>query len=265
MNILGSKLESLIELLTKMPEYVIACSGGVDSMLLSFIACSQTEATVHVAHACSPAVPSDALARIKTYANNYDWRLEILNAGELEDPNYLSNPVNRCYFCKSNLFSRISEKFSNMPILTGTNTDDLSDFRPGLIAASEHNVRQVYVEAGISKQEIYQLAKHFGLLDLHAFPAQPCLASRIETGIGVKAEDLHFIDTVERMAQHQLTPAHTLRCRITAEGVYFEVAESLSQQQLSRLNTDIHTLCSESNRIFAGIREYKKGAAFIHA
>ena len=82
---------------------VIACSGGIDSTLLALVAHRRRPGTVQVAHAISPAVPPDATARVKAQAAVENWALSLVQSGEFQDENYLSNPVNRCYFCKSNL------------------------------------------------------------------------------------------------------------------------------------------------------------------
>lgn len=263
-EVTAAKLAKLVSILSSIDEYAIAVSGGVDSMLMAFIANQLTPAKVHIAHAYSPAVPIDAFTRVKHYSKHYSWQLNVLDAQELNNENYVANPVNRCYFCKSNLYQRISSTFPNMVIISGTNTDDLSDYRPGLIAASEYNVRQVYVEAGISKADIYALASHLKLNDLHDLPAQPCLASRVETGIHINSDDLQFIDHIENKGRELLSPQHTLRCRITENGVYFEINESITPDKMHLLKTEIKNICKNNGRVFAGVRAYNKGAAFIH-
>lgn len=142
---------ALISVLNGYDEIAIAVSGGVDSMVLAYMAhrFSRTKATM--LHAISPAVPQAATARVKRYAENEGWRITWLDAGEFDDPNYRANPLNRCYYCKSNLYDRIRAATSEQ-IASGTNTDDLGDFRPGLKAASERAVIHPYVEAGLGKR-----------------------------------------------------------------------------------------------------------------
>lgn len=263
-NQLARKLQGLIEVLSINKTAVIALSGGVDSMLLSYIASKHVSTQIQMAHACSPAVPTDALERINRYAKKYGWSLSFLDAKELADKNYVNNPVNRCYFCKSNLYKKISESFPGLSILSGTNKDDLSDYRPGLIAASENGVRHPYVEADISKADIYELSRYFELSELQDLPAQPCLASRIETGIEINSNDLHFINNVEKIAKNYLSLQHTLRCRVTSEGVYFELENEIAANIEEALEAEIQRLCDNSQRKYAGIRRYSKGAAFIH-
>ena len=129
----------------------------------------------------------------------FDWNLTITDAGELADPRYRSNPVDRCYFCKSNLYDRIRQ-LTKAPIASGANLDDLDDYRPGLVAARERDVVHPFVEAGFSKSAVRWLARLMMLEDLADLPAQPCLSSRIETAIEVREEDLAFIDAAEREA-----------------------------------------------------------------
>ena len=112
---------------------------------------------------------------MKAHAETAGWRLRIIGAGEFDDPDYLKNPVNRCYFCKSNLYARIVTA-TDAVICSGANTGDLGDYRPGLGAAAEKQVRHPFIEAGIDKPVIRALAAKRGLDDLAVLPAQPCLA-----------------------------------------------------------------------------------------
>lgn len=264
MSSIKNKLRRIEALLSETSDFVVAVSGGVDSMLLSYIAHAKTSSNVRMAHAYSPAVPTDAIQRIKQYAGTYNWSLYVLDAEELKDSDYKKNPVNRCYFCKTKLYSRIANEFPSLPIYSGTNLDDLTDYRPGLIAASENQVRAIYVEAEISKQDIYDIASYLGLSDLESLPAQPCLASRVETGIVIQPDDLHFINEVEAAAKSKFSQLNTVRCRITANGVRFEVGDDLLDTEKAALSKTVQHLCAEHNRDFAGIQEYQKGSAFIH-
>ena len=130
---------------------VVAVSGGVDSMTLAVVTHLAHGSRTRILHAVSPAVPPDATARVHAYAAREGWRLEVLDAGEMGDARYLANPVNRCYFCKTNLYEAMGRRTSGT-LLSGTNLDDLGDYRPGLIAAKEHHVRHPYVEASIDKE-----------------------------------------------------------------------------------------------------------------
>ena len=255
--------DRLIVLLAEYPTLAIAVSGGIDSMTLAFLAHRSRAAPTMMVHAVSPAVPEAATARVRDYAAREGWGLSVVEAGEFADRDYLANPVNRCYFCKTNLYSRISG-LADGPIASGANVDDLGDYRPGLLAASEHRVVHPFVDAGIDKAAIRRLARRHGLADLAELPAQPCLASRVETGIGIDAADLIFIDRVETLLREALGMAATVRCRITHTGVVVEVGEAQATLPPA-LAGAVATLCTETGRTFRGIRPYRRGAAFLGA
>ena len=184
----------LAEYLSQLGPAAVAVSGGVDSMTLGVLA-HRVNPNIEIFHAVSPAVPIQATERVKKYASQENWRLKIIDAGEIEDPDYLANPANRCYFCKTNLYDTIVASTSSL-VLSGTNTDDLGDYRPGLSAAQEHQVCHPYVECGVSKASLRQIALNLGLTDLHDLPAAPCLSSRIETGITINPNVLPVINEV---------------------------------------------------------------------
>ena len=185
-------------------------------------------------HAVSPAVPPEASARVEAYARREGWRLEVIDAGEFADPNYLQNPANRCFFCKTNLYGTIAAR-SSATICSGTNLDDLADWRPGLQAAEQHRVRHPYVEAGIDKATVRALATHLGLDDLAELPAAPCLSSRLETGLPVTAARLELVHAVERLIQQELMP-RTVRCRLLLDGI----AIQLDPDALARIEHDAY-------------------------
>ena len=147
----------------------------------------------------------------------------MIDAGELGDERYRANPVDRCYYCKTNLYARIREATAD-PIASGTNRDDLADYRPGLRAAAERGVVHPYVDAGIDKAAIYALAARLGLDDLERLPAQPCLASRVETGIAIDAgrPRVHRRASRSRLAARSGREA-VVRCRVTHAGVVIEL------------------------------------------
>jgi len=121
----------------------VAVSGGVDSLTLMALAARVRPGRCVAVHARSPAVPEEATARVKALAAERAWRLRIIRAGEFSDPDYLSNPLDRCYYCKTNLFQAMASANPGALLATGTNTDDLGDFRPGLRAGRhfEHDAR----------------------------------------------------------------------------------------------------------------------------
>ena len=253
--------QKLLSALAAKGPLAIAVSGGVDSMTLAYIAHRREPDAVTMVHAVSPAVPAEATWRVRAYAKRFGWRLVVADAGEFNDPRYRSNPLNRCYFCKTNLYDRI-RTIGPMTIATGTNLDDLDDFRPGLQAAAERNIFHPYVEAGISKAMVRGLARLNGLHDLSELPAQPCLASRVETGIAIDADDLVFIEAVERSLLPLLPRGANLRCRIVRGGVCLELdAENMDLRETAA--GVVERACSRTGRAFVGVRPYRRGAAFV--
>lgn len=253
--------DQLLEVLDAHGRIAIAVSGGVDSMTLATVAHRRAQARPALFHAVSPAVPAAATAFVERFAAREGWELTLLDAREFEDPAYRANPSNRCYFCKTNLYGRIRAATS-LTIASGTNLDDLGDFRPGLKAADEHGVIHPYVLAGIDKAQVRDLARHEGLSDIAELPAQPCLSSRIETGIAIDPGDLAFIETMEAALAAKAEPHVTLRCRVRRDGVTIEI-EGVSTQHLAALEAIASRRCLDTGRTFGGLRPYRKSSAFI--
>lgn len=269
----SSKEARLVEILNRAGRAAIAVSGGVDSMTLAHIAARRSTAPVDMFHAVSPAVPPHATERVRAHAERFGWRLHVVGAGEFDDPDYLRNPLNRCYFCKTNLYARIRAALgsrSDAVVCSGANLDDLGDFRPGLGAAAEQGVRHPFVEAGIGKRDIRRLAADFGLDDLAELPAQPCLASRVETGLAIEPDALALIDRVEQALAAALAgevdgPAD-FRCRLTREGVRLELPPALAAAPTPRVREAVAAAAREilaAERPFAGVGPYRRGSAFL--
>ena len=221
---LDSRFAALEGVLRDIGRVAVAVSGGVDSMTLAVVAhrAPGVSATMH--HAVSPAVPASASGRVERYARSEGWRLERIDAGEFADARYVANPANRCYFCKTNLYSAIVPP-AGAVIVSGANTGDLGDFRPGLAAAAEHAVRHPYVECGIDKPAVRAIAAGLGLDDLAELPAAPCLSSRVETGIAIDPGVLKAIDACERLVR-DATRAATVRCRVRRGAVVVELDDA---------------------------------------
>lgn len=248
-------------------DLTIALSGGIDSITLMRVAAVVRRATTVAVHAVSAAVPVEATLRCRQLASQYGWQFIEIDAGEFNDNQYVSNPVNRCYYCKSHLFdSMIARLEGDYCIATGTNVDDLGDYRPGLKAAGERDVWQPYVEAGIDKRGIRELAVHYGLEEFSQLPAQPCLSSRIETGIKINTDDLGFVHRLERKLTEQLGEGD-IRCRIVSDGVVVQlpadciVFKSAAQRQ--SIETLVGGICKESSRRLVRVEPYKMGSAFL--
>lgn len=255
--------EKLQAVLAAHSTLTVAVSGGVDSMTLAWVAGNVAGLALLVVHATGPAVPPDATRRVRAYARKANWSYRELDAGEYADPDYRRNPSDRCYYCKHNLYRRIAE-VTSAPIAAGTNLDDLGDYRPGLKAAGEHQVVHPYIDAGMDKSAVRALARHHGLTDVAELPAQPCLASRVETGISIDAADLAFIDSVEKRLSAQFALSD-LRCRITGQGVWVEASDlspgmSAWMEPVGQL---VRQWCVDAGRRFAGCRPYQRGSAFL--
>lgn len=255
---------ALAEALQAPDDLAVAISGGVDSVTLAHAAHLARSGRVSMFHAVSPAVPVEATARVRRHAEAQSWDMHILDAGEFADPDYLRNPVNRCYFCKSNLYDRIGAA-TQATIASGANLDDLGDFRPGLKAAKERRVIHPFVTASMPKSAIRELARSFGLTDVAELPAQPCLASRIETGLRVTPKDLAFVADVERALTELLGP-DDLRCRVVAEGVRIELdLERAERMCLSDAAYQVaRTACDAQGRTLLALANYRRGSAFLH-
>ncbi|WP_375465766.1 adenine nucleotide alpha hydrolase [uncultured Methylobacterium sp.] len=204
----------------------VAVSGGVDSLTLAALAHRVLGPDALMVHAASAAVPAEATARVRAEAERGSWRLRVIEAGEFADPVYRANPVNRCFFCKTNLYGAIA-RVTDRQMVSGANLDDLGEYRPGLDAAREHGVRHPYVEAGLDKAAVRALSRALGLGAVADLPAAPCLSSRVETGIRIEPETLAFIHAVERRVGSLLgsfgDPRRAVRCRVRAAGIVVEL------------------------------------------
>ena len=267
------KLLALQKVLSEYGKVTVALSGGLDSMTLAFVANRHLGTDAGMVHAVSPSVPPEATARVKAYAAREGWVVDYVDAGEFADPEYLANPLNRCFFCKSNLYGTILKRHSNgHVVVSGANTDDLGDFRPGMDAAANHGVRHPFVESNIGKSDIRAIARAFDLEDLAELPASPCLSSRIETGIPVTAEALELVHAVETRLAHWLAdkgiPPLSVRCRVRLTGLAVE----LDGRSLDAVRSDAgQTLRQEIDDLagaggYAGpvpIEAYRMGSAFL--
>lgn len=240
----------------------IAVSGGVDSVTLAAFAHRYGRHKIEVVHAVSPAVPGEATRLVHRLAIAEGWDLTTTETGEFSDPHYLSNPVNRCYFCKTNLYNRI-RSLSDLRIASGANCDDLGDYRPGLISADENGVLHPYILAGYGKYDIRALARELGLGDVAELPGQPCLASRIETGINIDAGDLAFVELAESRITALFPDLESVRCRVTSKGIILEAKLDVARLS-AEIGNEMVRLCTAAGREFAGLREYRRGAMFVH-
>lgn len=259
--------ERLASIVADLAPAAIAVSGGVDSMTLAVFAHRHFGGDrIQVMHAISPAVPPEATARVRAAAAAEGWQLAVLDAGEFADRDYVANPVNRCYFCKTNLYDAMASR-TDRRLLSGTNTDDLGEYRPGLEAAREHAVRHPYVEAGIDKAGVRALARALGLGDLAELPASPCLSSRIETAIPIDATVLAAVHAAETLVGDALGP-RTVRCRVRRGGIVVELdGDSLASLDAERRTALAVAVAGVFPDTLAGtpvaFAPYRNGSAFL--
>lgn len=254
--------QRLKSVLTSYSPIAIAVSGGVDSLTLATVAHRTLSVAPLMIHALSPAVPAAATARVRELAALEGWELREISAGEFADPNYRANPYNRCYFCKSNLYRSIGE-LTDRQIASGTNLDDLSDFRPGLQAATEQQVVHPFVEARIDKATIRTIARSNHMQSYSELPAQPCLASRVETGLPIRVGDMNLIDELEGELRQIHGELSTIRVRIRQQGVYVELGETPGHERSAVLEARARDFCEKAGYPFLGITAYRQGSAFI--
>jgi uncharacterized protein len=190
-------LETVVQNLQKV---VVAYSGGVDSTLVAYVANRMLGANALIVLARTETITSEDVDLARTIARKHGFNFRETSYNELEIENYAANPVNRCYFCKQELYKRLGEiaRGENIPyILDGANVDDMGDYRPGRIAAREYEVRSPLIEAGMTKSDVREAAAFYGLPN-HDKPAAPCLSSRIPYGTAIDRTSLSMIAQAER-------------------------------------------------------------------
>ena len=260
-------MQRLDDELSRLDQVAVAVSGGIDSLTLATAAhrlLGARRVTMH--HATSPAVPGEATARTRALAAREGWSLDVFDAGEFDDPAYRANPVNRCFFCKTNLYGAVAAR-TTRTILSGTNLDDLGEYRPGLDAARHHAVHHPFVQARIDKSTVRALALQLGLGALSELPSAPCLSSRIETGIRIEPHVLSMVHEVEKHVITALAP-RTVRCRVRAGGIVVELDQAaldgLDAAQTARLGGELAAFGRAAGLDApVGFAAYRNGSAFV--
>ena len=193
------KIERLLDLLGEMPGAAVALSGGVDSGVVAKAAAVALGDRAVAVTADSPSVPRAELELAKQLAAAVGIRHVVVSTREFDDPNYLRNGGDRCYFCKSELYSRVVELLPELGVgvvCSGANLDDRGDYRPGLTAAAEKGIRHPLQEAGFTKADVRAAARLWGLA-VWDKPASPCLSSRLAPGLAVTPERTGRVEAAE--------------------------------------------------------------------
>ncbi len=236
-------LTHLTQLFETMEQALIAYSGGIDSTLVAKIAYDVLGDRAIAITANSPSLLPEDLEDAKTQAQAIGIRHEIVSTHEMDNPNYTSNPTNRCYFCKSELHDTlkplaIDRGFSY--VVDGVNADDLQDYRPGIQAAQERGARSPLAELGMSKLEVRELSRHLNL-PWWDKPAQPCLSSRFPYGESITVEKLQRVGRSELY----LRKLGWQNLRVRSDGDTARIEIPAPQIPSFILNTDLPALITQ--------------------
>jgi len=231
---LNAKHERLQAIFTEMERALIAYSGGIDSTLIAKIAWDVLGDRALAITAVSPSLMPEDLEDAKAQAAELGIAHELVYTQEMENPNYTSNPVNRCYFCKSELHDTLKPMALERGypyVVDGVNGDDLRDYRPGIQAAKERGARSPLAEVELSKLEVRELSKQLGLPWWNK-PAQPCLSSRFPYGELITVEKLRRVGQAEQYLRQRgwqtvrvRSEGDTARIELPPEAIQAFVAE----------------------------------------
>jgi pyridinium-3,5-biscarboxylic acid mononucleotide sulfurtransferase len=203
----NAQRKTLIETLRSYGRAAVAYSGGIDSTVVAQAAYEALGDAAIAVTAVSESLAAGELEEAQELAQKIGIRHRVIRTEEFADPNYRRNDSDRCYFCKSELYGRLSGMLNELAvevIASGANTDDMGDYRPGLRAASEHGVRHPLQECGLNKADVRALARSWGLPTWDK-PATPCLSSRVAYGEDPTPERVRMIDQAEQwLRQHGL-------------------------------------------------------------
>ncbi|MBD2729806.1 ATP-dependent sacrificial sulfur transferase LarE [Nostoc sp. FACHB-892] len=239
---LTEKFEQLKALFEEMEQALIAYSGGVDSTLVAKIAYDVLGDRALAVTAVSPSLLPEELEDAKIQAATIGIPHRVVQTHEMENPNYTSNPVNRCYFCKSELHDTLKPLALDLGypyVVDGVNADDLHDYRPGIQAAKERGARSPLAEVSVTKVEVRQLSQQLGL-PWWDKPAQPCLSSRFPYGEEITVAKLQRVGRGEIF----LRKLGWQNLRVRSEGDTARIELAPEQIKEFVLTTDLHKVVS---------------------
>ncbi|WP_242041176.1 ATP-dependent sacrificial sulfur transferase LarE [Leptolyngbya sp. FACHB-261] len=239
-TMLLQKLEQLRILFAEMERALIAYSGGIDSTLVAKIAYDVLGDRALAVTAESPSLLPEDLEDARVQAAEIGITHEVVQTHEMDNPNYRENPVNRCYFCKSELHDTLKPlalERGYAYVVDGVNADDLSDYRPGIQAAKERGARSPLAEVGVTKVEVRELARRLNL-PWWDKPAQPCLSSRFPYGEEITVAKLQRVGRGERYLRN----LGLKNLRVRSEGDTARIELPAEQIKEFVLTTELPTL-----------------------
>jgi uncharacterized protein len=259
MKDLAEKYTLLKEQVRQLGSLIVAYSGGIDSTLVLKVARDELGQNAAGVTSDSPSVPRWELREAAQIAREIGARHIIVKTNEVDNSDYAENPTNRCYFCKSELYTHLTEvarREGVRHIANGTNLDDLGDYRPGLQAADEFEIVSPLRDAGLTKADVRLLARKLGLR-IWDKPASPCLASRIPYGTAVTRERLAMVEQAEAfLRSYRLRVVRVRHMNDTARIEVNPEDMSTIRNNLGEIETRFYEIGFSS----VELREFRSGA-----
>ncbi|MFH1680124.1 MAG: ATP-dependent sacrificial sulfur transferase LarE [Candidatus Eisenbacteria bacterium] len=256
------QLRGLKERVGGLESALVAFSGGTDSTLLVRVARDELGERAVALTAVSPSLAREELEESRAFARAIGIRHLVLESREMENPDYVRNPEDRCYFCKSELFRLCRDEAARLGlrwVVEGSQKDDLADIRPGRRAAEELGVRSPLVEAGLGKTEVRAISRLLGLPTWDK-PAMACLASRFPTGTPITEEGLGRVERCERFLRER--GFRLFRVRVEGRNARVELGpEETGRLAAGPLRPEFVSVCRENGfaRVVLDLEGYRQG------